>query len=802
VVRTTQPVMIDGRNDDPVWQSAPIISDFRQFAPAENGEATFRTAVQTAYDDRHFYVLVRAWDPRPDSLLSLLSRRDVRTNSDQIKVLIDGYRDRRTGIELMVNPAGVKRDAAIYGDNTEDMTWDGIWDVGVTIDSAGWVAEFAVPFSQIRFGAGQAAFGFGVHRDIARLNERVSWPAFRTSSQTIASQLGVLEGFERLKRGSRLELLPYAVTKNVTEARRAGDWGHPQKIAAGLDLKFGITSNLTLDATVNPDFGQVESDPAVLNLTAFEVRFEERRPFFQEGGGLFRCGGPCDGIFYTRRIGRTPQLRTSSADPVSTAILGAGKITGRLGNGISLGLVEAVTRREVGVGGRTIEPRTNYLVGRAIKEVRQGRSSFGVMGTAVHRDLDAETSPFLRREALTMIAQGIHRFAGESWEGMVYTGRNLVRGSEEAIARTQLSSVHYYQRPDHEEQFDPTRTSLGGSVVGGSLTKLRGQVRYNTFIRSAGPGLELNDLGFVPVVNDRSIRQTVSFQGVRPTRIYRRTFNSLSMENHWTTGGLPAGTNITMHGSAEFPNFWGGAFTYRVFDVGNSHCVSCTRGGPALRQSVKHDVSLHLSGDPRPAVVPSFELGFGGGNDGRSYGIGGEMSLDVRVASRFSMSLGPNYVHRNDNEQWVTNVGAPLSDTVHYTFAHLEQKTFGLTTRANWTVSPALSFQFYGQPFISTGSFTNWREVADPRAKDREARFRPYRSGVNPPGFNVKQFNANAVLRWEYRPGSTLFVVWQQGRAQGDRNLGTFELGRDMRDLFSAHPDNTLLVKASWWLNP
>ncbi|MBK8247628.1 MAG: carbohydrate binding family 9 domain-containing protein [Gemmatimonadetes bacterium] len=801
VIRTALPVVIDGRDADPVWAQAPRVDQFRQFAPAEDGVPTFRTEVRAAYDDRRLYVFVRAFDPHPDSLLSLLSRRDVRTNSDQLKIIIDGYHDRRTGIELMVNPAGVKRDGAIYGDIIEDMTWDGIWDVGVLIDSLGWTAEFAVPFSQVRFNAGASDFGFGVWRDIARLNERVSWPTYRTSVQTLASQLGTLEGFSGLTRASRLELLPYSVTKNVTEVAPKG-WNHPQQLAGGLDVKYGLTSNMTVDATVNPDFGQVEADPAILNLTAFEVRFEERRPFFQEGGGLFRCGGPCEGIFYTRRIGRTPQLRSAPGDPVATTILGAGKVTGRLKNGLSLGLVEAVTRREVGVGGQTIEPRTNYLVARAVKELRQGRSSFGMMATAVNRDLDAETAPFLRRDAFTVVAQGFHRFARETWEVMGYTGQNLVRGSAEAIARTQLSSVHYYQRPDHEARFDATRTSLGGGVIGGSLSKLRGQVRYSNFVRAAGPGLELNDLGFVPLVNDVSIRQTVSFQGLRPTRFYRRTFNSLSSEQHWTTGGLPAGSNVTLHTSAEFPNFWGGAFTYRSVDVGASHCMSCARGGPAVRQSAKHDFSINIQGDPRPAFVPSLDIGFGAGDDRNSYGIGVGLNLEMRVASNLSLSVGPNYVHRNDDQQWVTNAGATFSDTTHYTFAHLRQRTLAVTTRANWTLSPTLSFQFYGQPFISTGAFTDWRELADPRARDYAARFRPYGAGANPSGFNVKQFNSNAVVRWEYRPGSALFVVWQQGRSQGDRNLGTFDWSRDVRDLFRAHPDNTLLLKASWWLNP
>ena len=475
-VRATSVPVIDGRDDDVAWHSAPVIEGFRQFAPTEDGDPSFRTEARVLYDERYLYVVVRAFDPHPDSILALLSRRDVRTNSDQIKILIDGYQDRRTGVQLMLNPAGVKRDASIYGDFVEDVTWDGVWDGAASIDSLGWVAEFRLPFSQLRFAGTNPSFGFGVWRDIARLNEREAWPAYRTSRQALASQLGTLAGLHDIQRGSRLELLPYTVTKNITQPQ-AGGWRHPQKLTAGVDLKYGLTPNLTLDATVNPDFGQVEVDPAVLNLSAFEVRFEERRPFFQEGVGLFKCGGPCEGIFYTRRIGRTPQLRSSAQDPSGTSILGAAKLTGRLSNGLAVGLVQAVTAREQGASGATVEPQTSYVVGRLVKEMRQGRSQLGTMVTAVNRNLDPGTEQYLRREAYNLLLQGMHRFARDRWELSGYGGLNRVGGSAEAIARTQLNSVHFYQRPDHEERFDPARTSLGGHVVSGTLSKIGGAVR-------------------------------------------------------------------------------------------------------------------------------------------------------------------------------------------------------------------------------------------------------------------------------------------------------------------------------------
>jgi hypothetical protein len=794
------PPELDGRDDDAVWRGAPVIDAFRQFHPAEDGEPSFRTEARLAYDARNLYVLVRAFDPHPDSILPLLSRRDVRTNSDQIKVVIDAYRDRRTGVSMIVNPAGVKRDASIFNDLNEDLSWDGVWDAAARIDSLGWVAEFRIPFSQLRFSPGEIhTFGFGIWRDIARRNERVAWPAYFPSRQTFASQLGELQGLRGIERGSRFELLPYVVAKNGTE-RTAEGWSHPSSVSAGADLKVGLTSSLTLDATVNPDFGQVEADPAVLNLTAFEIRFDERRPFFQEGVGLFRCGGPCEGIFYTRRIGRAPQLG-GPGDPTQTTIAGAAKLTGRFGKGLSLGLVEAVTLREEGRDGATIEPRTNYLVGRAHQELRQGRSGLGVMVTAVHRDLDQSTEPLLRREAYTGLVQGFHRFAGQRLELMGYHGYNIVRGSPSAIARTQLNSVHLYQRPDHEEEFDPARTSMSGSVSSLALSQLGGSLRYRGNVRYATPGGEMNDLGFVTLVNDLMVRNNIDLQIPRPRGIFRRFFATLGTEQHWTTGGLRSDQSVVLYGSGEFRNSWNSFVEFVASDLFGAHCVPCARGGPAVRQSPGWAIAGGLDGDPRYSVIPHLAASYRTGDEGRTSVRSVRASVDVRIASRFSLSMGPELEARVDDQQWVGNFGDPLSDTTHYTFARLDQTTVGMVARANYTATPNLSFQLYANPFISSGDFADWRELADARAARYADRFVSYGTGA-PPGFNVKQFNSNVVARWEYRPGSTLYVVWQHGRRQQGVNPGSFELARDYRDLFRAHPENTLLVKLAYWLNP
>ena len=799
-IRTDRAPLLDGRDDDAVWQTAPLIDGFRQFAPAEDAASAFRTTTRVVYDERNMYVFVRAYDPRPDSIVSLLSRRDVRTNSDQIKILIDSYHDGRTGIELMVNPAGVQRDAAMHSDNVEDVSWDGIWDVATQTDSLGWTAEFRVPFSQLRFNkADEHTFGFGIWRDIARLNQRDSWPVYRGSRSTIVSQLGTLGGIRGIGGGHRVELVPYTVTKNVTE-RSATGWNHPQRITAGADLRVGLGSALTASATVNPDFGQVEADPALLNLSAFEVRFDERRPFFLEGNSLFRCNGPCEGLFYTRRIGRTPQLRASSADPAFTTILGAAKITGRLGRGVSLGISEALTRREVGVSGNTIEPQTNYLAARLVKEMRGGSSQMGLMMTSTNRILDSVTAPVLRRNANVLLAQGFHRFRANRYEISGYAGTVGVNGSRSAIALTQRSSVHLFQRPDAEERFDSTRTAMRGQVMSAQVQKLAGVFRYSSTWRYASAGMEANDLGFVILVNDMSLRNSASLQALRPSRYYRRLSGSLSNETHWTSNGTQSGASITASTNGELKNFWSTGIAVTTYDIGGTRCIACARGGPALRQSAERLASIYLAGDSRKALIPNGSFTASIGDEGKSFSRTIQFGTEVRIASQYSMSLGANWDRRTDDQQWIRNYGAFLSDTTHYTFARLSQNTLGVTARANWTATPKLSFQLYAQPFLTSGNFADWRELTAPRAKAYDARWTPYGNGAVPAGFNFRQFNSNAVVRWEYRPGSALFVVWQQGRASNDTS-GEFRVARDYRDLFRAHPDNTLLIKASYWLN-
>src|SRR5690348_2557033 len=383
-IRARQAPLLDGRDNDAVWQSAPKFSSFRQFVPRVDVDPTFRTEFQVAYDEHNFYAFVRMYDPHPDSIMHALSRRDVRGPSDQIKIIIDSYDDKRSGYEFAVNPDGVKRDYSISNDAQEDDSWNGIWDVATRVDSLGWTAEFRIPLSQLRYArAATHTFGFGIWRDLERLAERDSWPLYSPTRNGLVSQLGEIDGITDIATDQRLELTPYVVTKNATRVLPNG-FGRTQNLSAGGDLKYGLTPNITLDATANPDFGQVEADPAVLNLSAFETFYSEKRPFFVEGTGQYQFALNCyivvdcstnEGLFYSRRIGRSPSLRDLYGDQTTanaTPIAAATKLTGRSKNGLSFGLLDAVTEQVKGPENRTVEPLANYGVLRAQQDLRGG----------------------------------------------------------------------------------------------------------------------------------------------------------------------------------------------------------------------------------------------------------------------------------------------------------------------------------------------------------------------------------------------------------------------------------------------
>ncbi len=810
--KAVTPPVLDGKLDDAAWVTAQSIDKFLEYEPNQGSESRFRTDVRVVHDDKYLYIMGRMYDPAPDSIISLLSRRDVRTQSEQLKLVIDSYHDRRTAYQFIVNPAGVKRDFYVSNDTNEDPSWDAVWDVATSIDSLGWTAEFRIPFSQLRFAdTSDHTFGLLIVRDVARTGARLSWPLIHRERQGYVSQGGDVSGIDGIGSPSRLEIAPYVVTKN--ETRPSGSsFSHPQSISGGADLKYGLSSNLTLNATINPDFGQVEADPSVLNLSAFEQFFEERRPFFLEGSGIFTFNTACNdidtgctGLFYSRRIGRSPQLGGIFGDASSatnTTILGAGKLTGRLGKGLSVGVLDAVTQRELGTEGRVIEPQTNYAVARAQQDMRDGQTGIGVMLTGVNRALDDNSENLLRSSAYTGGLDIRHRFFKKNYELRAYIAASQVNGSAQSILNTQRDGVHRYQRPDDGVNVDPLLTALTGNAERLSVSKFGGgKTRFQSVFQRFSRGFETNDLGFQARADEQMFRNWFSLQYNQPNKLFQRGFFNFNTIQRWTTEGLPLTVGVNTNWHVQFRNFMWGHFGVNADGFMTTYNDRVARGGPALRNSSGGNFWTGVETDNRKPYTANVFAGAYRNDVGRTTGWWINPGGQFRLGSQVSASLSMNYSNDVNDSQWRANFGVSGVDTTHYTFARLDQKTLSLNTRLNYTATPNLSFQFYGSPFVTNGDYSDWRELNDPRAADYDARFKPFTGRGDPGGFNFMQFRSNTVMRWEYRPGSTLFLVWAQGRElSGQPN--DFSFGRNLRDVFDTHPANTFLVKVSYWLNP
>jgi hypothetical protein len=806
---------IDGKDDDLVWRETRAITQFQEWSPTEGKPARFPTEAKIAYDAANLYVFIRCFDPHPDSLIRLLARRDDFPGSDRVILLVDSYHDRRTGYEFGVNAAGSKYDAAIYDDGNEDGAWDAVWDVATRIDSLGWTAEFRIPLSQMRYGSGRShTFGFAIDRDIYRFNERVSWPLFRQSHAGMVNQFAEVTDLDDLEAPRRLEAAPYAVAKNISHIR-GNRFAREQDATLGADLKYRVASNLTLDATINPDFGQVEADPAVLNLSGFETFFPEKRPFFVAGRGVFQFNVNCnavncssEGLFYSRRIGRAPELAGTYSDttsPAFTTILGAGKLTGRLTGGLRLGVLEAVTAKTTGVGGVTIEPATNYSIVRIQQDYRGGDGTVGAMVTAVNRGLDASSAPYLHRSAYVGAVDFRHRFLDKTYEISGSLDWSRVAGSAQAIAATQTSAVHYYQRPDAGLPLDTTRTFLTGSAQELLFGKVAGRhLNFQTSYQRRSAGFEVNDLGYLQRAGQQNWETWVGFFDRHVRSLYQSFQWNWNWIQIWTSGGLPMERAVNTNLHVTLRNNWGVHFGGTWGQLGATYCDACARGGPAVRQDPYLSPWASIGGDDRKRLVPYFYVSAFRGGAGHKEQVSAGPELVYKLGTQVSGSFSLDWSRNLNGYQWYDNY-TDSAGVGHYTFAHLSQRTVGITARVNWTVTPTMTLQVYAQPFVSKGTYSDVRELsAAPRASRYEDRYRPYADTSvtsHPGGFNYQQFRSNVVFRWEYRPGSTLFLVWTQGRQGSVGEEGGDSFAGDFRHLLDLRPDNTFLVKLSYWLN-
>jgi hypothetical protein len=834
---TGTPPHIDGLINDPVWDQVDwSVGDFRQVNPDKGKPASVQTKFKIIYDAKNIYALFRCYDPEPDKIVKRMSRRDG-FEGDWVEFHIDSYYDKRTAFSFTTSASGVKGDEYISenGDNW-DSGFDPIWWTKTSIDSEGWVAEIRIPLSQLRFAdKPELKFGINVQRLFFRNQERSQWQYVPPDIGGYVHLMAEMHGIKGIRPQKQLEIQPYIVGKTETFQEQDGNpyaTGTNTSAAVGLDAKIGITSDITLDLTVNPDFGQVEADPSQVNLTAFELFFEERRPFFLEGANTLNFPVTAvneDLLYYSRRIGRQPQgyadTDPTGDDGVSeyvkpiprTTILGAAKLSGKNKNGFSWALLESVTAKEFAeidsLGFKTyqqVEPMTNYLVGRAQQDINKGNTLVGAMFTATNRRLDQTSPSWLHKDAYSAGVDFTHHWQARKYYVSGKASMSHVRGTPESISSTQYSSERYFQRPDnHHTEFDPTRTSLTGTAGQVIIGKKSGDFISDIGVAWQSPELELNDIGFLAQTDKITQWVWMQYRVMQPKGITRSQRYNFSAWNEWDFGGRNLGHHIHPNAHAEWKNFWesGGGLTYNVMSASNADL----RGGPSLRYPGRNGIWAYTYTDRRKKLQFGFEGDAMIGHDDYRRYLGVNFTVVYRPMNAFNISLQPNFEINKNEMQYVTTVDD--SGVPQYLVGNIDQSTLRLVVRATYMLTPNLSIQYYGQPFGTSGHYKDFKQITDADHKEYASRFNlipqemlsleddnRYQVDVNGdgtpdygfdnPDFDFGQFRSNTVLRWEYIPGSVLFLVWTRERngafygADADHEKYSFEFGEKGHNIF------------------
>ncbi len=835
---------IDGLLNDAGWDIVEWQGDFVERRPDENTQPDHKTKFKIVYDQKFLYVGIRAYDSEPDKIEMRLSRRDG-FQGDWVGIFIDSYHDKRSAFGFITTAAGVKADFfSSENGNNEDESWNPIWYTKTNIDEEGWTAEMKIPFSQLKFGkAKEQVWGIQVDRQYFRGAERYAWQRIKQDTPGFVSEFGLLDGLINLVPQKQLEIQPYTVAKLETYEAETGNPfcdGSDNQLTGGLDAKIGITNDLTLDLTVNPDFGQVEADPSAIALDGFQIFFREQRPFFVENKNIFdyrvsqsEAGNTFgfDNLFYSRRIGRSPQgfPNTEGGEfidqPENTEILGAAKFSGKTKDGWSIGILESVTAKKYATidnnGERrkeVVEPLTNYFVGRVQKDFNDRNTFVGGIFTTTNRHKLTPELDFLHHSAFTGGIDVKHQWNDRDW----YAGGNLifsrVNGSVEAIARTQQTITHLFQRvgADHVS-VDEDRTSLTGTGGNLQLGKAgNGNWKFETGATWRSPELELNDIGFQRQADDIRHYTWVGYQTLKPTETFRRVGINYNHWSIWDFGGNHNGMRFNTNSWQNWDNNW---FTNIGFNYAPKRFSNfALRGGPRLRQSPEIGFFNGYNTDRRKKVRFNVFHGGSKGTDNSYSSYFVDFGVTYRPMNALSISANPEYSINKDKLQYINNIDVNGETT--YLNGTIDQRTLSMSLRLNYTINPNLTIQYWGQPFISRGRYSNFKEVINPlgeKFSDRILSYTDNQISLNngtynvdrnldnitdfsfgDPDFSFVQFRSNLVLRWEYIPGSEIFLVWSQDLAQTGNPQN--ELFSDLGDnIFNDEkPQNIFLVKATY----
>lgn len=862
------PISVDGRLSEADWAGAPIATGFVQRQPVEGKPAQHQTEVRVLFDDEALYIGARMLDPDPASIARQMTRRDEEGQFDYFAVELDPVLDHRTGYRFRVSAANVQRDEYLFDDNERDGAWEAVWQSAISFDSTGWYAELRIPLSQIRYraSADEQEWGINFFRRRLASNEESHFALISQLQRGHVSQYGRLDGIRIAEASRRIELRPYVLSSaNVRPAEAGNPFmdGSDLNARAGVDLRYGLGGQFTLDATFNPDFGQVESDPAVINLSAFETFLDERRPFFVEDAKIFdfTLSGGRNRIYYSRRIGRDPHGGAPSdyafSDvPDASTILGAAKLTGRTDRGLSVGVLASLTRAERGRAfddslGATrflVEPRTSFGVVRLKQDLNDGASTVGVIGSLIQRDLPASGAfDNLPRSALGFGFDWEHQWANRAWAFFGYVAGSHVAGDSLAMIRIQRSSTHYFQRPDSPRLgVDSTATSMTGYDWRMTLEKRRGDHWTGSiWAAQVSPGFEINDLGFSSrqEVLDGGVR--VSYREIRPGTVFRNYNLSASTFHNYSHDLLEdvrdAGTwarahisgSFSLNGNAQLLNYW--RLEGNVSVEPERMDRSATRGGPLMLNPAGLNARLGIDSDSRRRVTIGPNVSFERASMNSDSRVSLSMDLGYRPSSWLDLRVSPSWSSSRTGAQFVTSTStleyAPTFGR-RYIFGELERRELSFQTRMNAAFSPTLSLQMFVQPLLSSGDYGAYKQFLAPSTYtfDRFEEGAHTLSGdanrctggrtcvdaantryidfdgdgssdlsFGDRDFNVRSLRGNAVLRWEYRPGSTIFLVWQRNQAD-ETAIGDFRFQRDLSAMMRAPAHNVFMVKIRYWL--